>query len=276
MEKTLDPNPEASSSGVSVSPKVYPSITQGFALIGILILISIILAFPAYWLKHHIDPQYQPALESILYVVSIVMLLLFAFAMRKSVRLQWSKVSWEVLLLTIPLILSLYILNDPLDSIIPMPEFFKNMYNQTYPVNLYSILAFCIAAPLFEEMIFRGVVLQGFLKRYSPTKAIIVSALIFSLAHLNPVQFLTAFTLGLLLGWIYWKTNSLLSSIFIHACNNIISFAIQWLTSDLFSFQKTMGDAKIYYIVYGMCIPIFIGTLFYIDYKIKSKKSETV
>lgn len=276
MEKTLDPNPEANSSGATVSPKIYPSITQAFALIGILILISIILAFPTYWLKHHIDSQYQPALESILYVVSIVMLLLFAFAMRKSVKLQWKKVSWKVLLLTIPLILSLYILNDPLDSIIPIPDFFTNMYNQTYQVNLYSILAFCLAAPLFEEMIFRGVVLQGFLKRYSPTKAILVSALIFSLAHLNPVQFLTAFTLGLLLGWIYWKTNSLLSSIFIHACNNILAFSIQSLTNDLFSFQKTMGETKIYYIVYGMCIPIFIGILFYIDYKLKSKKSETV
>jgi membrane protease YdiL (CAAX protease family) len=51
--------------------------------------------------------------------------------------------------------------------------------------------------------------------------------------HLNPWQAIGAFTAGLFLGWIYWKTRSLTACIFIHAVNNGTAYFIQLLNPEL-------------------------------------------
>ena len=66
-----------------------------------------------------------------------------------------------------------------------------------------------IIAPVFEETIYRGIILNGMLKKYSPKKAIIVSSLIFGLIHLNLPQGLNAFVLGLIIATVYYYTRSL-------------------------------------------------------------------
>ena len=53
-----------------------------------------------------------------------------------------------------------------------------------------------------------------------PWIAIVVSALIFGVIHLNPVQTVFGFLYGLLLGWLAWRTGSLLPGIFAHMANN--------------------------------------------------------
>jgi membrane protease YdiL (CAAX protease family) len=87
---------------------------------------------------------------------------------------------------------------------------------------LATIFALTIVAPFAEEIFFRGQILRGLLGRYSPWTAIAVSAVIFSVAHLNPVQFPATLLLGLLLGWLYWRTGSVWPSMFAHAWNNFL------------------------------------------------------
>ena len=77
-----------------------------------------------------------------------------------------------------------------------------------------------VAAPVLEELLLRGIILDGLLKIYSPKKAIIWSALFFGFFHLNPWQFIPAFALGLFMGWIYYRTRSLMTTIFIHFVAN--------------------------------------------------------
>ena len=81
-----------------------------------------------------------------------------------------------------------------------------------------------ILAPLLEEVLFRGAI-QGVLMRYfgRPWPAIIVSALVFGIFHLNPVQIVYATLLGIVLGWIYYRTGSLLSVIVGHVLNNSLA-----------------------------------------------------
>ena len=86
---------------------------------------------------------------------------------------------------------------------------------------IVSIVAICIIAPLIEEMLFRGIILRGFLSHYSAKKAIIVSSLLFALIHLNIYQIPGAFILGCFIGWIYYKSRSLWPCILAHAINNI-------------------------------------------------------
>jgi membrane protease YdiL (CAAX protease family) len=67
------------------------------------------------------------------------------------------------------------------------------------------------------------VILNGLAKNYSNKKAIVVSALLFGLIHLNPWQFVTAFMIGLLSAWICIKTKSIVLCVYMHLFNNISS-----------------------------------------------------
>jgi membrane protease YdiL (CAAX protease family) len=86
-----------------------------------------------------------------------------------------------------------------------------------------------IAAPILEELIFRGIVLDGFLKQYSPMKSILISSTLFGLVHLNPWQFITAFFIGIFAGWIYYRTRSLSLAILVHASTNSCAFIARHL-----------------------------------------------
>ena len=70
---------------------------------------------------------------------------------------------------------------------------------------------------------FRGAITKALLQQYNPTKAILISALLFGVFHINPAQILPAFLIGILLAWTYYKTGSLIPCIFMHILNNSLS-----------------------------------------------------
>ena len=77
-----------------------------------------------------------------------------------------------------------------------------------------------IAAPLFEEFLFRGFLLPS-LTRYLPVwGAIVVSALLFAIAHLSLSEILPLATLGIVLGVVYTRSRNLLSSMLLHSLWN--------------------------------------------------------
>ena len=113
----------------------------------------------------------------------------------------------------------------PIISTIPMPDFMKVIFTWLGVQNrLSSFLLLVIAAPILEELIFRGIILDGLLKNYSPLKSIIISSLLFGISHLNPWQFISTFVLGVFSGWVYFKTKKLTLSILIHLTNNLLLF----------------------------------------------------
>jgi uncharacterized protein len=77
-----------------------------------------------------------------------------------------------------------------------------------------------IAAPIFEEILFRGFLLPS-LTRYVPVwGAIIISSVIFAIAHLNLSELLPLATLGIILGVVYVRSRNLLASILLHSLWN--------------------------------------------------------
>jgi sodium transport system permease protein len=70
-----------------------------------------------------------------------------------------------------------------------------------------------------EELVFRGFILSG-LRRLGQWPAILVSSLLFGLLHPSIYQFVPSFLLGVVLGWVVWKTGSVFCSIIIHALSN--------------------------------------------------------
>ena len=63
-------------------------------------------------------------------------------------------------------------------------------------------------------------VLRGLLTKMKPVWAIVISALFFAVIHANPWQALNAFLIGLLMGYVYYKTGSLILTMIIHFVNN--------------------------------------------------------
>ncbi|MDP3487280.1 MAG: type II CAAX endopeptidase family protein [Bacillota bacterium] len=104
-----------------------------------------------------------------------------------------------------------------------------------------SALAVAVIAPVVEEILFRGLILRGFLKHYSVNKAIVVSSLLFALFHMNPWQFLAAFIYGLITAWWFVRTGSLVMCIFIHALNNSKSYILRALGIHIPGFTGSGG-----------------------------------
>lgn len=81
-----------------------------------------------------------------------------------------------------------------------------------------------VVAPVAEETFFRGFLFSGIGNRYGYGWGAVISALLFSLAHiLQPGAFLPIFLLGLLLAWLYVKTGSIWACIFTHFAYNSIA-----------------------------------------------------
>ena len=108
-------------------------------------------------------------------------------------------------------------------SVFPPPaalaELFESLMNtREHPFSSFFLLV--VVAPVTEELLFRGIILRGFLANYSKRNAILLSALLFALMHTNPWQFISAFVAGVLLAWVLIETGSLIPCLFAHAVTN--------------------------------------------------------
>lgn len=98
------------------------------------------------------------------------------------------------------------------------------------------VLAIAVAPAVFEEFCFRGLVFGAFKSRWPAFRAIVVSGLLFGVFHLVTSdalaveRLLPSTGLGCLLGWICWKTGSLLPSVLTHATHNgVLALMIYYL-----------------------------------------------
>ena len=85
-----------------------------------------------------------------------------------------------------------------------------------------GVIAVAVAPALFEEYAMRCVSL-GVLRKYGKAFAVIAVSVVFGLIHGNLIQFVFAFIVGLVLGYVTVRTDSIVPAIIIHGCNNGIS-----------------------------------------------------
>ena len=114
---------------------------------------------------------------------------------------------------------------EPINTLLPeMPEFLKQALEQLTEGPLWvAFLSVSVFAPLFEEWLCRGLVLRGLLRKFNPASAIMVSAAFFAILHMNPWQAIPAFLLGLLFGYVYYRTGSLKLTMLMHCVNNTLA-----------------------------------------------------
>ena len=84
------------------------------------------------------------------------------------------------------------------------------------------IVVTAVVAPFCEEIYFRGFLYQAFKKNFGVTLGIFLSSLLFSLAHLELYSFLPILIIGWILAYVFEKTKSIFTAIFLHAAYNLI------------------------------------------------------
>ena len=119
---------------------------------------------------------------------------------------------------------------------IPTGEMFESAmeYFDSLPI-LILLIESCIIAPIFEELLYRGILLKGLINKYNSKKAIVYSALIFGIAHLNLPQGINAFFLALIIGTVFYYTRSIYLCIIMHFANNFLVNFVYYPTSELWT-----------------------------------------
>ena len=153
---------------------------------------------------------------------------------------------------------------EPISSLLPeMPEWFEQIMSGLTGGNfILSFICVSIFAPLFEEWLCRGIVLRGLLTTMRPASAIAVSAAFFAVLHMNPWQALPAFLLGVVFGYVYYKTGSLKLTMLMHFVNNTMALVMSRIPSlqDAETFADVMSPWA-YACVIAACI-IFLAAAF--------------
>ena len=141
-----------------------------------------------------------------------------------------------VILISFSLQPLMYELDTLFSQIIPLPPFLEEYLNNAIEslrvdtVGSFLLLTFgaVIIAATSEEILFRGFLQKSFESSVSKIRAVMLSSSVFSLMHFSP-QILQIFLLGVLLGYIALRTDSLYPSIILHMINNAIAIsAINW------------------------------------------------
>lgn len=122
------------------------------------------------------------------------------------------------------------------------------LITQTSP--LYNLITVAIFAPIFEELLFRRIIMDRILP-YGELNACIFSALTFALFHGNFFQFFYAFGLGLLFAYIYAKTRNVLYTMLLHAIINLMGGVVSVAVINSGSVMLTM--------IYGYAVLLLLA-----------------
>lgn len=185
------------------------------------------------------------------------------------------KVNFPIVLWGLLVILASSIVLEPLLNLLPT----EGYDNVTANIGLggWAIMSTVVAAPILEEVLFRGLILESCKERFGKGVAVFVSALLFGLIHIVPIQVINAFVVGIILGYIYLKTGSLLSVIILHAINNAIAYVTLAYFGDSASSTTTkslFSSSTAYWVVYAIAAALFIFALVRL-WKMLHKEEET-
>lgn len=139
----------------------------------------------------------------------------------------------------------------------------------------WGYLAVGVLAPVAEEMVFRGAILRRLLEvmgKSSKWFAIIISALLFGALHANGPQFIHAALIGVLLGWMYSRTNSIVPGMLFHWINNTIAFVAYNMihqAADGKLIDIFQGNQRSVYMALGFSLCIFLPSLFQLAQRLR-------
>jgi len=170
-------------------------------------------------------------------------------------------------------------ISDALDrlvqKVIPMPPEIMNalesfMRFQSPGEMVLLFLTLVVAAPVVEEMLFRGLLQGAFERSVDVNKAVFSTALIFTFIHFNPWWAAEILIAGILLGVLAWRSNSIVPGIAMHAVTNGLSLGVINTGSRKLNWYEFKGYVAPQWIVLGAAL-VYLG--FKWVYKLTQKES---
>ena len=210
-----------------INLNIKTAILFGLMLLLAQIVFSLVILVPRYFLGYGITNKYL--FQCAVFFVSFLATVNIISSLKNielPYLLRFDKAKDIYFILAVSSAVALYFLETR--CIVPLVLYVAPRNNSLYwsfltrGDNSYSYLLLAvIIAPFTEELFFRGIILRGMLANIKETKAIIISAVLFSIYHYNPYLFLPTFVIGLPLGYLYARSGSVVPCIVMHAVYNL-------------------------------------------------------
>ena len=190
---------------------------------------------------------------------------------------SFGEVSGKTIGLSIPLIVAGMLFINLCSEFIGLPDLMQDTF-RAMSRNVFGIISIAIMAPLVEELLFRGAI-QGYMLRkgMKPLNAILIASAIFGIVHMNPIQVPFAFAIGLIFGWLYYRTGSVVPGIVGHFINNSIAcIQMATLTEEEFN-TKTIEwlGAGPTYALFALSLVVMIGMFLYLKKRLPAAPDYT-
>ena len=156
------------------------------------------------------------------------LLIVIVFLSKRYVKLSFGRIEkrmiWPAVGMSV-LIAAAYLFVEESVGQLFFPEELQKMADDKSMISgISGILYGCIVGPIAEEIGFRGILLGGLLKtRCRPWLAILISAIAFGLLHKFPMAFFGSIIFGIIVGWLYWRTGSIIPCVIVHIANNSLT-----------------------------------------------------
>lgn len=185
---------------------------------------------------------------------------------RTPLRFSWKGLDPKLLLWGLVMMLAAGVVIEPLVQWLP------DLGGMNMGRGFWTIVTLVFLAPVFEELICRGIVLESAKTRYGTWPAIFLSAAFFGVLHLAPQLVVNAFVIGLILGYIYVETGSLLSVMCLHALNNALAYVLMMLGLEDESMRSVIAHPTLYGVVYGIALTVLVVSGYLIWRRLSERK----
>lgn len=268
----------------NVRQKYYPTILQAIHLLILYMFIQTLVDFPLALIDYYngTDYLYHPVKKVLLGVGSTLFILIYGFRKSKAPFNKVFPLRFFNPLLLIPLFTFFWgahqlldEVNYAIEKIIPAPPWFWELFTNIFESDFGwwgAFMKVAIVAPVVEELIFRGLIFQGFRRNYNDITAVIISAILFSLFHLNPWQMPATFALGLLLGWLMIRTNSLILAIFGHSINNLLVLLTVTYWQQINTYAFFLMEKKEKLVLSGMIALLSLILIYFLSLNFRKKQ----
>ena len=204
-------------------------------------------------------------------VFSVLTMVVFLWAKWSAVSRHWVRTRpWFVLFWCVLAALGALIPSVWIQEHMPeLPNIVEGEFDMIMK-DRWGYLVVGLLAPLAEEMVFRGAVLRSLLRwKENPWIGIVISAVLFAVIHMNPAQMPHAFLIGLLLGWLYYRTDSIVPGVVYHWVNNTVAYVMYNLypNPDL-TLVELFGTEQKVLMALGCSLLIFLPSLFQLNQRL--------